>query len=87
MNMFGKLLRILQRDFTLENETDHGNGFVQQRYSDGLDTYEVEVYEGVERTIIAPTKTQYYAYGEKQEFPNHENNNAPSSTPAPRRAR
>lgn len=73
MNIFGKLLRILQRDFTLEQEIDHNNGFVQRRYSDGLDTYEVEIYEGVERTIITPTKAQYYACGEKQEFPNGSN--------------
>ena len=70
MNVFGKLLRILHRDFTLENETNHGNSFVRQRYSDGVDAYEVEIYEDTPRTIIAPTKTQYYASGGKQEFPN-----------------
>ena len=68
MSMFSKLLNILRRDFTMTQEINHHNGFVQQRYSDGLDVYHVEVYEGVERTIIAPTRTQYYATGGKQEF-------------------
>lgn len=68
MAIFTGLLRTFKREFRLENRTDHGNGFIQEVYTDGLDTYQVEIWEGQPRTIIAPDRTQYYAYGEYQRF-------------------
>ena len=66
MGLFTGLLNHLKNHFEVE-EVDFENGYVRRTYSDGLDTYQVDVFEGKEHSIMTPEPVQVTRSG-KQEF-------------------